>query len=46
MDNNIVLFKSTNDGYEITTINKNGNVEYKTSNSNDKKIAHIDFFND
>ena len=46
MDNNIVLFKSTNDGYEITTINENGNVEYKTSNSNDKKIAHIDFFND
>lgn len=45
MNNNIVLFKSTGDGYEITTIKENGNVEYK-SNSSDKKIVHIDFFND
>lgn len=46
MNNAIILFKSTNVGYEIITINENGNVEYKTNNSNDKKIVHIDFFND
>ena len=46
MNNNIVLFKSTGEGYEITTINENGDVEYKKSNSSDKKIVHIDFFND
>ena len=42
MNNNIVLFKSTGDGYDITTINENGNVEYK-NNSSDKKIVRIDF---
>ena len=26
MNNNIVLFKSTGEGYEITTINENGDV--------------------
>lgn len=46
MNNNIVLYKSTGEGYEITTINENGDVEYKKSNSSDKKIVHIDFFND
>ena len=46
MDDIIVLFKSINDGYEITSVKEDGNVEIKKSNSNDKKIIHIDFMKD
>lgn len=46
MGSNIVLFKSINDEYEITTINEDGTVEFKKTNLDDKKIINIDFFDD
>lgn len=46
MNSIIVLFKSINDGYEITTIYEDGTVENKKSNSNEQKHTNIDFLDD